>query len=566
MKNKLIAICAAALMIVGCNQSSQSESAYTLGEFGAFYTRIQSEKEFEKYARVSEHADIIVDLEMNGATFNFWRGSSYLPYLQVDNNRYYVDEIVPRNGDGTEKMPDRVNMYSHVKIIESNSDQVVVHWRYLPQFEGGNPRTGAAKDKFVDEYFFIKPDGMVTRTVRKGTERIDAWRDPENKIVQTFRLTRKGIEDKTLQEAKRSQWADSVSGNPLIAETVEEPVAWWSFNESKGNYTSESLSNTLSEVDGHKTLWRKGVSGTALQFDGYYSKIELPADKAPQPKDAITIESWVALGAYPWSDVPIVQQADDEPEQLIAKKGGEAHLLGEEGREEFEEALEEGAEQEEFSFVLKEENDTGYFFGLDGYGNPVFKLRVGDNWQQLATDYHLERRQWYHLAATYSKADGMMRVFVNGDQVGEKRVDKADIVLSEKQLKIGQGKPRRPIRPVRSNTFRDIYSLDGLMDEIKIYDVALSGDQIKQAYDIYAPNMDLLSSVDMEQRVLPDGENRNGFGAYYKHLRFYDVWDNQWRFSDHPDVVVEFEKTHAKLVFWRGTGYIPMMVNENGQW
>jgi hypothetical protein len=566
MKKKLKAICFVALMVAGCNQPSQFEYNYTLGEFGAFYTRIQSGKEFEKHARVSEHADIIVDLGWDGATFNFWRGSSYLPYLQVNNNRYYVDEIVPRDGDGTEKMPDRVNMYSHVKIIESNPDQVVVHWRYLPQFEGGNPRKGADKDKFVDEYFYIKPDGQVTRTIRKGTERVDAWRDPENKIVQTFTLTKNGIENSTLQEAKRSQRDDPVSGNPIIAKTVVEPVAWWSFNESKGNYTAETVSNTSVEVDGHKTLWRKGVSGTALQFDGYYSNIELPADNAPKPKDAMTIESWVALGAYPWSDVPIVQQIYDEPEQLIAKRGGEAHLIGEERRDEFEEGLDEGTEQEEFGFVLKEENDTGYFFGIDGYGNPVYKLRAGDSWHQLITDYHLERRQWYHLAATYSKTDGMMRVFVNGDQVAEKRVDKADIVLSEKPVKIGQGKPRRPIRPVRDNTFKDIYSLDGLMDEIKIYDVALSSDQIKQSYEIYAPNMELISSVNMEKRVLPDGENRNEFSAYYKHLRFYDVWDNQWRFSDHPDVIVEFEKTPSKFVFWRGTGYIPMMVNEKGQW
>jgi hypothetical protein len=70
----------------------------------------------------------------------------------------------------------------------------------------------------------------------------------------------------------------------------------------------------------------------------------------------------------------------------------------------------------------------------------------------------------------------------------------------------------------------------------------------------------------MDKRVLPEGENKGEFGAYFTHLKFYDVWDNLWRFSEHPDVVVEFDTSPAKFVFWRGVGYIPMMVNDKGQW
>lgn len=50
------------------------------------------------------------------------------------------------------------------------------------------------------------------------------------------------------------------------------------------------------------------------------------------------------------------------------------------------------------------------------------------------------------------------------------------------------------------------------------------------------------------------------------HLKFYETWDAMWRFGDHPDVVVEFDQLPAKFVFWRGTGFIPMIVNEKGQW
>ena len=111
-----------------------------------------------------------------------------------------------------------------------------------------------------------------------------------------------------------------VKGNPVILPKVN-PAAWWKFDEGKTNKTKETVSKVFSKVTGSKTLWRKGVSGTALQFDGYYSEINLSAKNAPKVTDAITIESWVALGAYPWSDVPIVQQLDDSPEVLIANNG-----------------------------------------------------------------------------------------------------------------------------------------------------------------------------------------------------------------------------------------------------
>lgn len=552
------------LMNLSCTFQSEDqpfEISAQLGEFGAFYTKMNSGKEFEEYSRTGDYADIVVDLGMDDAVFVFWRGSSYLPFLQSPRGKWYVDEIIERRGDGTDLRPDRTNTFSRVHLIENNPQQVVVHWRYLPEFTQANPPIGVTATQFVDEYFYIKSDGSMKRTIRQGTKRIDAWRDPDNVVVETCKLTPAGIVDIVVNEPEEPDLPDPVQGNPVISTRIAQPVAWWNFDEAQGNFVTETIGKTTSEVAGNKTLWRKGVSGTALQFDGYNSEIRIPAEKAPKPEGKMTVESWIAIGAYPWSFVPVVQQADDEPEVLVAKKGEEAFLIGEEGREKMDEE-----DNENFDFVLKEEDDTGYFFGLDGYGHPIFKLRVGGKWEELVAEDHLERRTWYHLAATYDNASGLMKCFVNGQKVAEKEVAKAHIELSDKDLRIGQGKERRPIRPVRDNTFMDFYSFDGLIDEIKIYDVAFSEDQVKQSFASYAPNTAKISQVDMDKRVLPDGENRQEFGAYYTHLKFYDVWDNLWRFSEHPDVVVEFDQNPSKFIFWRGVGYIPMMVNDKGQW
>ncbi|MEM8893266.1 MAG: LamG domain-containing protein [Bacteroidota bacterium] len=386
--------------------------------------------------------------------------------------------------------------------------------------------------------------------------------------VQLFTLSGDGIENISTEKLVAEEVSDQVLSSPLIVDNKVKPVLWWKFDEGSGDNTSESINEVPSEVAGNKTLWRPGVSGTSLQLDGYISEIRYPSDLTNAITDEITIEGWVAIGAYPWSYVPLVQQMDDNLEELIAKKGNEVVLLGKEGREEYEES-EGGWEpnEEDFDFVMKEEDDRGFFLGLDGYGKPVFKLRVGGKWQQLVAENVLERTKWYHLTSTFDNAAREMAIYLDGKLIARKQVQGAGpIELSNNDIRLGKGKERRPIRPVRDNTFSDSYSLDGLIDEVKIYNIAKSSNQINRTYRNYLTNEDALATVAMDSRVLPDGENRGKFGSYYTHLRFYDTWDNLWRFSDHPDVVVEFDDNPSKFIFWRGVGYIPMMVNDQGQW
>ncbi len=96
------------------------------------------------------------------------------------------------------------------------------------------------------------------------------------------------------------------------------------------------MGGQLSEIHGHKSLWKKGISGTALQFDGYNSFLALPNSFAPEITGGITLEAWIAIGAYPWNWTPIVQQGDDE----------------------------------------------GYFLGVNAYGQAGFKLMTGEKWEE----------------------------------------------------------------------------------------------------------------------------------------------------------------------------------------
>lgn len=56
-----------------------------------------------------------------------------------------------------------------------------------------------------------------------------------------------------------------------------------------------------------------GVSGQALQLDGIAAHVVVPAAAVPPLAGSFTVEGWVALGAYPFNDAPLLQQRTRAP-------------------------------------------------------------------------------------------------------------------------------------------------------------------------------------------------------------------------------------------------------------
>jgi hypothetical protein len=531
-------LCFIAVSVICLLSGPLSKAAFA--EFGAYYTKIDSGEEFEKFSRTGPHADIIVrDIGKHHGRVVFWRGSSYLPYWEVNNRKWSLQELTERSGDGPKERPDLVNTYSVVRIIESAPQQVVIHWRYLPKFEGTNPHFNATNipfhrdkigdnklghlvdtTKFVDEYFTITPQGKVTRTFRPGTQKYDDWIDPKNVTTQLLELTDKGIRvEKVTNPAKLSS-KKTIQGNPLRNKTIANPIRWWRFDEGKSDLTAEGISGNVCNVEGHKAYWKKGISGTALAFDGYTSVVRLPAENAPLIRDSVTLEGWVAIGAYPWNWTPVIQQGHEE----------------------------------------------SYYLGIGPYGHVRMAVNIGRQVQRIDSDRQLERKRWYHVGGTYDMTSGMLRVFIDGELCGEKKVGSNSLSKSAEPIQIGKGKSMRPKDPVRASTFEAAFSFDGLIDEVRLYDLALTPEQIAASYKAFNLSDAIRQNPDIERRVLPAGLKTGKFGAYYTRLNFYDTWDGMFRFGDHPDVVVEFDKHPVSFVFWRGTCFIPMIVNESGQW
>jgi hypothetical protein len=66
---------------------------------------------------------------------------------------------------------------------------------------------------------------------------------------------------------------------------------------------------------------------------------------------------------------------------------------------------------------------------------------------------------------------------------------------------------------------------------------------------------------------LPSGPAGPGrFGAFYTTLHYDDAWEAPRRIAPDSDVVVRFDQSPIRLVFWQGTNYIPAWVTENNKW
>ncbi len=193
------------------------------------------------------------------------------------------------------------------------------------------------------------------------------------------------------------------------------------------------------------------------------------------------------------------------------------------------------------------------------------RLAAGGNWLEAVTETKLPLRSWSHVAAVYEMDSGI-RLYVDGELAGELEVEGSMVAAPEMDLLVGMNRtkvlPAHAVPP-GAGTLPSWFSLDGILDEVRIFDRALPPDEIKQT----ARDSRASAAPDIPPRVMPSGPPGPGpFGAYYARLKYYEEWDAHWRVADHPDVVVRFDDNPARVVFWRGLRYSPAWVTENGLW
>ncbi len=297
-------------------------------------------------------------------------------------------------------------------------------------------------------------------------------------------------------------------------------VSYWAFEGDGETTVTDTVAGIGDPVEGNfKRV--DGAVGKALKLDGFTTAIRRAAADAPKLGGAFTIEAWVALGAYPWNFCAVAAQSED--------------------------------------------GQAGYSFAIGPRGEVRLGVAVGAAWVTACSGaFAVEMRKWTHVACTCG-ADGALAVYVDGRLAGSAGAAGTPVFAPDVDLCIGAN--AHAVRPSNhrgeGGTQPSWFCLDGMLDELKIFHRAMSAEEVADAFAAIAP----APQQEIKPRRMPSGPAGPGpFGAYYCHLKYYDEWDALWPVAEHPDVLVRFDGTDVRVVFWRGTRMSPAWVTGDGLW
>ncbi|WP_233182146.1 GH32 C-terminal domain-containing protein [Paenibacillus sonchi] len=229
-------------------------------------------------------------------------------------------------------------------------------------------------------------------------------------------------------------------------------IFYMNLDEGAGKKALEEVSNLEHDVnyvfnnarymDSKEPRWTpRGVKGGALLFDGYSNDIEVKAKDTVPVSDALTLEAWVAPRSYEWGDgnklSAIVNQSDQDKAE-------------------------------------------GFALGMYRHGTWSMQAGIGGQWIQVwVKDHPLEKYKWNYVAATFDKKDGMIKLYLNGQEVASQATP-VNVPISPSTENLVIGKNNRPVE------FAGLFSYNmfsGLIDEVKLQNKALTGQEILAEYE-----------------------------------------------------------------------------------
>lgn len=263
-----------------------------------------------------------------------------------------------------------------------------------------------------------------------------------------------------------------------------------------------------------------GVKGKAKLFDGYFTD-HMVAANAVASSGSFTIEAWIAVQEYASTLAAI---ADKESE-------------------------------------LK----NGYLFGINQYGKLAGAVAINGEWITCISTEAVPLLQWTHVTMVVENAKAIS-LYLNGKNVGNIPLPGSTTLCDTCMLSIGKTQTKTTAANTEratSSFIKNNNRFDGLIDELYIYPNALSANEIATRYTAVIPAV----KQPLQYRQMPSGPAGPAkFGAVYTRLKYSPGWDALWRGSEFPDIVVRFDNSPVRFVFWRGTGFIPGIVNEKNMW
>jgi len=306
---------------------------------------------------------------------------------------------------------------------------------------------------------------------------------------------------------------------PPVMTMAQKVIMHWDFENITNRTCVEPSTGIADRIEGNFEA-APGVAGKGLRLDGLTTRVVRDGAAMKNPDQDFTIEAWVSLGEYPWNWCPVITTESDEVK--------------------------------------------GYRLMIGPAGQVALEAAVAERWITCASAPEtISLRKWMHLVGVCRSGKDLI-LYVNGELAASLPLNGLVTHTAKTPAHIGMvAAPGNPSDIIRTwGTVPAYFGLDGIIDEIKVYDGALTAGQIKERFSkvtVGAPEIPIHRLPVLEK-------NPGRFGAYYTKLKYYPGWDNTWPVENDPDVVVCFDKSPVKLVFWRGIRYGPAWVSENENW
>ena len=220
----------------------------------------------------------------------------------------------------------------------------------------------------------------------------------------------------------------------LAADLSDSLMAYWTFNEGKGETAGDESGNGHDGTLMGTPEWTDGYYGGGLKFDGGGDEVNVPYHKALN-SETFTICAWAN-----------VEPGSSGSHRAVVSSRADGPL-------------------------------SGYIFYAEPGDKWQFWTGVGGSWNSVQGTTVVAPGKWQHLAGVY--ADGKQKFYINGKLEGEK--DAALSVNPDQEFLIGAGANERDPHD---------YLFKGIIDEVRLYDRELNGGEISEVMENEAADIE----------------------------------------------------------------------------
>jgi len=211
---------------------------------------------------------------------------------------------------------------------------------------------------------------------------------------------------------------------------IDGLVGSWHLDEGSGDIAYDSSGNNNDGTLINSPQWVDGKFGKALEFNGVTNYVNVPDDDTLDITDEITLEIWMK---------PDVAQSG-EVNQPVGKH----------------------------CYVLNYDHPDPAFRGSIG-------IKSGDTWYNSGGPLSISSGEWHHFVGVY---DGTyLKTYLDGVEELSNNIGSVTINVETSSFMIGAN-------PYENSESPENY-FDGVVDEVRVYNKSLNGEEISDLYNNY---------------------------------------------------------------------------------